>query len=433
MKCLLQSLRILVPRHVKLESKSVTTMFFENLLPILKKHANIHIIWLVYQPNRINPSQRKSDDETIIDIRDYKNAVEVIQKEKPDLIYADSSWNFIDYALSSAAKFFNIPVFCMVYSDIVIQKNKKDIFKSNISRFFQKSVPTDTEIDTKKFMKRGRFYIYKYLFLLKTKFAIKSERIHTILKLWKFIFSDTNSNVFANDTIQFLENEDLLNKRLNLGFNKSNLIVTGNPIYDMHFHKITNQKNTDTKNNIIRVLFVPSTLYEHGFWTRDQRDFAVKETVRQITNSGKNMALTVKIHPSSSILSDYESLVHSIDSSVPVYQKGFIQDLLNDFDIILTFQSSTTEVYAMLANKPIVLCNYFDLQGDVFLDRDLVINCTDPSSLTTCIITALSFNSVSVQKRDSFIKEFMFKWDGRAGERISSKLLELFEKKMLNQ
>ena len=85
---------------------------------------------------------------TILDIHDYKNALEVIQKEKPDLIYGGGSWNFIDYALSSAAKFFNIPVFCMVYSEIAIQKNKKDIFKSNISRFFQKSVPTDTEIDT---------------------------------------------------------------------------------------------------------------------------------------------------------------------------------------------------------------------------------------------------------------------------------------------
>lgn len=365
---------------------------------------------------------------TILDIHDYKNAVEVIQKEKPDLIYGGGSWNFIDYALSSAAKFFNIPVFCMVYSEIAIQKNKKDIFKSNISRFFQKSVPTDTEIDTKKFMKRGRFYIYKYLFLLRTKFAIKSERIHTIFKIWKFIFSDMNSNVFANDTLHFLENENLLNQKINLGFNKSNLFVTGNPIYDMSFHKITNQKNIDTKNNIVRVLFVPSTLYEHGFWTRDQRDFAVKETVRQIINYEK-MTLTVKIHPSSSILSDYESLVHSIDTSILVYQKGFIQDLLNNFDVILTFQSSTTEVYAMLADKPIVICNYFDLQGDAFLERGLAVDCKEPSSLLASINLALINNLATVQKREDFIRESMFKWDGRSAERICNKLIELYEKK----
>ena len=70
------------------EIKSITTLFFENLLPVLKLHVNIHMIWLVYQPDRINPPQKISDNVTIEDIHDYDNAIELLQKQKPDLIFA---------------------------------------------------------------------------------------------------------------------------------------------------------------------------------------------------------------------------------------------------------------------------------------------------------------------------------------------------------
>lgn len=426
----MRTVKILIPIHIlPHESQSVTTIFFENLLSVLNNNVNTQLIWLVYTPEKLNVIPKENSNEKILDIHNYKNAVEVIQKEKPDLIYAADSWNFVDYALSSAAKIFNIPVFCVVYSNIGIKKNKKDIMKSNVSRFFQNSVPTDTETDTKKFMKRGRFYVYKYLFLLRTKFAIKSERIHTIFTLWKFIFSDTNSPVFANNTVQFLENESLLKERLDSGFNKSNLVVTGNPIYDRYFHKISNQKIIDVKDGVIRILFAPSTLYEHGFWTKKQLDYAVKETISQITKNRKNMSITVKIHPSSSVLSDYELLVHSIDPSIPVHQKGIIEDFLKDCDVVLTFQSSTAEVYALLYKKPVVICNFFDLKGDAFLERGLAIDCKDPSTLLELIHLGLEKNPATEQKRNDFIREFMFKWDGRAGERICDKLLELTEKK----
>ena len=91
------------------EIKSITTLFFENLLPILKQHANIHMIWLVYQPDRINPPQKISDNVTIEDIHDYDNAIELLQKQKPDLIFASATRSFVDYAISTAAKSMGIP------------------------------------------------------------------------------------------------------------------------------------------------------------------------------------------------------------------------------------------------------------------------------------------------------------------------------------
>ena len=111
---------------------------------------------------------------------------------------------------------------------------------------------------------------------------------------------------FAN-TIHFLDNEKTLKIFLEGGFERSSLVVTGNPMYDSIFNKLSKTLPAK-KDGTTRVLFAPSTLYEHGFWTREQRDFAVKEVVKKIVENKNEMSLVVKIHPSSSILSEYESL-----------------------------------------------------------------------------------------------------------------------------
>ena len=426
----MDDLKILVPLHTLPDVKSVTTIFFENLLSVFQTKVNVHIVWLVFTPEKIDLTNQNYLNYTILDIHDYQNAVDVIKKVKPDLIYADATWSFIDHALSSAAKFCDIPAFCIVYSDLNIKRNHIEYFLSNITRFFQSLVPTDTEKNKKKFMKRGRFYLYKYIFLLKTKFTMKQDIIQTLFTIWKFVLLGKLDPRFANNTIEFLENESLLNQRIEMRYKKSNLIVTGNPIYDSSFQQLYNSKLSDKKNNKIRILFAPSTSYEHGFWTEKQREYAVKETIKELVKNKNEISVTVKIHPSSSILSDYESLVNSIDSSIHIFQKGNILEFLNDFDVIISFQSSTAEVYALLYGKPIVICNFFDLKGDTFLERGLAIDCKEPSSLLTLINLALEKNPATEQKRNNFIQEFMFKWDGRSAERICDKLIELSEKKI---
>lgn len=420
----MKSIKILIPLHVLPNAKSAQTLFFENLLPVLKTRVNVHILWLVYTPEKINIANLNSQNSTVLDIHDYRNAVDVMTREKPDLIYAHESWVFIDQSLSSAANFFGIPVFCMTFSDIVATRSFTTFISSNINRFFQSSIPTDTEQNKKKFMKRGRFYLYKYLFLLKTKFALKRDILQTLFTMWKFVLTDTTDLRFGNNVIQFLENESLLNKRIQIGYEKSNLVVTGNPMYDAFFWKQNTEKPSIKNNKKIRVLFAPSTLYEHGFWTKNQRDCAVQEVVKKIIENNKEMSLVVKIHPSTSILLEYQSIIHAIDISIPIYQEGSIDEFLENTDVVITFQSSTAEVYALLSKIPIIIYNPFDLIGDVFLERNLAIECKESSILIQSIHQALS-NHISEKNRDQFIHDFMYKWDGRSAERICDKIMEL--------
>ena len=218
----MNTINILIPTHVMPDVKSVTTMFFDSLLNTLKKKINVHITWLVYTTEKFIPSKGVNSDVTILDIHDFKNAVEILSKIKPDIIYADPSWSFIDYALSSAAKSFSIPTFSMINSDIFSKKTKITQLTFNFSRFFENSIPTDTVQNKKQFMKRGRFYIYKYLFLLRTKINLKTDIIHTLFVIWKYILSDKLDPKFGSDVIQFLENKNSFKQKLDVGFKRSN-------------------------------------------------------------------------------------------------------------------------------------------------------------------------------------------------------------------
>ena len=411
------------------EIKSITTLFFENLLPILKQHANIHMIWLVYQPDRINPPQKISDNVTIEDIHDYDNAIELLQKQKPDLIFASATRSFVDYAISTAAKSMGIPTFSMFWSDwYYIQTNNKIQYATlNMSRFFQSSTPTDTNQSQKQPMRRGRFFINKYFFLAKTQKTVKMNFFQIISNFFVLLkhnlFDVETDSRFAN-TVHFLEDEKLQKSLIDVGFEKSTLIVTGNPIFDKALQKSLEQKNPLEKSNKKRILLAPSTLYEHGFWNKEQRDFTIKEIVKQIYQKNDEISLTVKIHPSTSILSEYVSIINSIDSSIPVYQKGDIQEYLDNTDLIITFQSSTAEIFAIIARKPIIICNFFQSQRDTLVEKGLAIECTDPLNLVK-LIEQIHHGSEYYKKRDDFIKEFLYKADGRASERICDELLKL--------
>ena len=432
----MQTIKILTSLHTMPNVKSVNTLFFENLLPALRKKIQVHMVWLVYQPKRLNLSLQNDPNITILDIHDYENAVEVIQKENPDIIFADASSGLIDYAISTAGKFLGIPVVSGFYSNLVIKKRSQTkLVKSYLTRFFESSIPTDTTQNQKQFMKRGRFFIYKYLFLLKTQKATKMS-IFEILKdfftLLKIYLTETKyliNSKFAN-TLHWLEGECMIEPLVKGGFQRSGLVVTGSPMYDGAFKKIRNWRSAVKKDGKIHVLLVTTSLYEHGFWTRKQRDTIVKKLVENISQNKHETSLTIKIHPSSEILSDYQSIIKPIDPSVPIYQTGNILEFLESADVVLSFASGNASamIYALIARKPIIICNFYNLKDDLFLERGLALECKEPSEIISSIRKVVSSNPASAEKVEGFVREFFYKSDGQASERISDAIMMLVEK-----
>jgi hypothetical protein len=430
----MKTVRILIPLHTMPNVKSITTMYVESIIPVMKKRMDVHVIWFVYTPERLCLEKMGNADTTILDIHDFKNSVELIKTAKPDVIFAGSDPGFIDYALASAGKLFHIPVISWFTNNITLDKSHLSLIKSHFTRFFETSVPTDTNQSKKQFMKRGRFFAYKYFFLLKSQMAMKMnfikifQEFYMLLRLYtsKSILAGFNSK-FAN-TIHFLENEGLVKQLLDAGYEKSSLVVTGNPIYDNLFLQLKAEKRLTRSNNKIRILLAPSTLYETGHWTRQQRDNIVVEIVKKILEHRDEFDLTIKIHPSTAILEEYRSLIDSIDPSIPVFQKGDVVEFLSDADIEVSFSSSSAEIFTLLYGKPILICDFYDLKEDVLLDKNLAYRCKNISLLINSIREIISSNPASDQKREDFIRELLYEWDGKAGERVCDEIVNLLKK-----
>ena len=433
--CDMSYLKIMLGSATMPDSKSFIPLFFDNLLPVLKSKINVQMVWLVYKPDKLDLPLPIFPDTSILDIHNYENALQVLQKEKPDIIFASASWDLIDYALSSAAKSLKIPVVTqfMIESFFTQSFNQKLI--SYTKRFFENTTPTDTSTSKKKFMKRGKFFIYKYIFLLKTHYSIHHNIFQTlkvffiilkkILNDYKIVYDSRFSN-----TIHWLQSESLIETLVKAGFKRSSLVVTGNPMFDEAFKKIQNWKSKSEKRNKICILLAPSTLYEHGMWTRQQRDDTIKQIIKTILEHNNELSLKIKIHPSSANFLEYKTLVHDIDESIEINQQGNILDLLYDSDVVITFGYTFVDTYSIISKKPLIICNFFDSPKDDFVKEQIAIECTSTSSLLENIYQSISKKNEYEEKCNDYMKNYFYKPDGLAAERISNSVIELIKHKL---
>lgn len=418
-------MKILFPYSVGPEITSFYSLFFENIIPILKKTIDVEVIWVVYQPEK-NKIKKLIDEIDVRYIQDYSDALNILKEEQPDILFSFPWPDFITYSFSLAAKSLNIPTFSILFTHTYQKRSHKQTINSYATRFFEKSVPTDSSQNKQQFMRRGRFFLKKYQFLMKTQKSLGfnfSRIIRDFFMLIKLLLLETHGTIdsrFATD-IHFAVGENIIQPYVDKGFKHSSIVLTGNPVYDSTFKRFS-QMNND--NGLLRILFAPSTLYESGFWTKQQNDFVVTEIVK-ILSKEKDVQLTVKIHPSTASISNYENLIHSIDDSINLVQKGDIRDFLEGSDIYLSSETSTGEFFAVIARIPIIICRFFDEPDENTLVQNKVAKlCSNPNELVD-MIKNLKTHPISESDRQRFIRTYLYKDDGRASERIADQLLKL--------
>lgn len=429
----MKSIKILVPFSTPPENVSILTLLFNRLIPLLKEQVDVKILRLVYQPDRISLSKNDDPNMVILDMHDYKNAVDVIQKEKPDLIYANPDVGFIDFAFSRVGRHFNIPVVNLIFHEPLEKIETTKIILSNFSRFFSNYVPTDVVKTKKSAFKRTKFILYKFFFMVKSLQASGVgifKTIHLSLLILKFSFFPLKhlDPRFAI-TMHFLLNENTYKDMMDHGFDPNSLVVVGNPMFDDVFKK-TSTRIKPQHNQTVRVLLMPDPFYEHGEWSKDQRDFTLTEIVKKITSNKDKFSLKVKIHPSAAVIDDYKKLVQLVDPTIPVYQTGSVEQYLDDADVVITYSSLSTAVqYALFANKPIVICNFFNRKDPVWSlgELGLAKECTNPANLSVVIDESLKEDPDYDQKRQNYITKYLYRDDGMAGKRMTDAILQLIK------
>jgi hypothetical protein len=426
----LNKLKILAAHHTLSTITSDLTIFFDNLLKHLSTKFDVEFIWLVYMPESLSSNHKTEYNSKIIDIHNINNAMELLKLEKPDIVFAEPTNSLIDYALSLAAKTLLIPVISGFYSDIPIPRKQTTLIYSYFSRFFERTVPTDTSDSDKKFMKRGRFFLYKYIFLLKTQISIKwnfFKIMHNSIKLWYTYITETSylMNPMFSNTLHWVEGRLMLNRLIETGFAQNSLILTGSPHYDAVFDNLKN-KNFVRNDDKIRVLCAPGTLYEHGFWTKQQNELFFITLLEKLSKNNK-IHLTVKIHPSTASFEYYKNLTNNVDQTITVQQKGNFLDYLRNSDIVVTTHSSSTAIiYALLMRIPIVIFNPFNMK-DLFIEHNLAFECKTIEELDSIINNAM-FTHPNEENISKFIDDYLYKVDGKSSERICNAMISLLDK-----
>ncbi|MHA7733120.1 hypothetical protein [Nitrosopumilus sp. S6] len=423
----MKKIRILVVLPIHPSRTSETTLIIKNILGELRKKSNPHIIWLVYSTKKI--VTKHDENETIIDIHDYKNFVDILKSEKPDLVYATASYSLIDFAASSAARYLGIPVLSKLMNKVAVVS--KNLRKSVITRLFETSLPTDENDSQKQFMKRGKFYFYKWKFLVNTLIATKKNKIKSLMigiKILKYNMSigrHEGTPEFAND-MHWLESNSRVNRLIELGYKSNSLVVTGNPMYDHVFQKLNQLKKIENKVPVI--LFIPTSLYEHGIIPKKENEIIFKKILEKL-NENKKIKIKIKIHPSSQQFSYYKEMTTSIDEKIEIFQEGELLEYVESADLIVSYSGfSTTHLYALLSNKPLILLNIFEYDKGPLLQRNIAVECKNIEKINELISSTLENNPIDGESISNYIEEFFYKTDGKAAERLSDIIIKLIKK-----
>ena len=427
----MKTLRILIGRHYGFNSIHYTSMVLDNLLPILKTKFNVKIIWFFYMPEKIDEKIINDPNVEILDIHDFNNCVEVIKKSKPDLVIENEFPSLIDIALNTAAKYFKIPVIIKILAIDSAKLSKKRILTSFIPTFFHSKMPFELS-EKKQFMRRGRFFLYKYKFLLKTLNALHLNFL-TILKYFFLTFkwhlfyhAPYLDSRFAGD-LHYLESEKFLDIMIRKGYSKESIVVTGSPVYDNIFKKYKNVETVQNKELKTRILFAPIQYYEGGLWTKKERDDTIKSIIKQLSKHKDEFSLVVKLHPSSQLYSDYEKIIHEEDPSIPIFQKGVLADFLDTTDLIISFSPiGGSLIFPLIAHKPVVLCNFFNFKYANPIEKDVAWECINPENLIETIRTAKTANNSRII--DNYLNKIMYKTDGCSSERLCNAIESLVKK-----
>jgi len=418
-------MKILVFSTVKPNRKNLRVKYFQLLIEAIRKKTPVKLIWLVYSPEKFESIH--SSNESVIDIHEFSNALELVKKIDPTLILISVGSEPIQYSASLAGKFLNIPVVSFSGAKIDFRSTTSTKKNQTFGRFISKKLPTE-EKQQEQFLRRFRFFIYKYLFMLKTKIVTKQK----LTKIFTSLITDFQI-YFFDKPIPYnnLPDLHLLHHPYQIRiFNQKeiseNLVVIGNILLDNIPTSVT--KHNDRKN--LKILLVTDSLLEHGLWSEKQKINFLKELFQILKNN--NFEFSIKIHPTSENLDEYRQITKNFGINVKIFQMEDIWKILPDYELVISFGFSNSHTELSFAGQKLIILNpnqEFPLMDLVEEGKSCghVMNCSDFSDLPSLIH---KLNKKEVTLTDEFLKarnELFYKNDGKSAERGSEAILNLLK------
>jgi len=392
----MESITILVPRIKPPQVPDIITRQLEIIFSKLQKYYNINLVWVTFQPN--NFDEYVVENFRVIDFHKFNDAIEIIEEIKPDLIISESRLGINGIAFAKAGKATKIPVITIIgYIGISEFFGRLFSMKTSLKLMSSNKVLADSSLQTKtKKFGMVRYIIKKYVFLLKTLRKIN----YNFFDLMRFMFFYPSIHIFARSypplhnitsgDLNMCFNKHLFDRLIQAGFDQSKILLEGDPVFDEVHSKISKYmepKKGSTKKNI---LFCPTPMHEHGWLTKNEEDDLILRIINKIKDNDE-FDIALKIHPSTSNYKEYESLLEKTNHKVLLFQKEDTLDLLNQYDLMLTYGSSDVILEAILLNKPVVLFKYYpENKFNRFSDLNIINECNKTSELINTIKNAIT-------------------------------------------
>ena len=411
---------------------TLRNQYFKAIHNELKKKKQTQIIWVVCQPNKIKNTQ--DEFSNIIDIHDFSNGFELMKFLNPDVIIVNIGLEPIQYSMSLAANHLNIPVISFAGASIPTYFSSNETSYHTFRRFFSTGVPTDTE-EERFFMRRGKFMLYKLFYSVKTQIALKINFIKILQDFFQNIFifgfnKSPRTNFLANLVLLHFESQIISLQKL--GFKKEKLILIGHPLLDRMSKKSTQTTNTKIISNKIKLLIVTDTLFEHGIWTFKQRNDFFNSLFSKLS-SDSNIEFALKIHPAQENKIFYTNFLKNLNLNISIFQSENLQDLIQNYDLILSFGASTTHSEISYSGKRLILLNSgtnlpkFPLVQEG-IQSGHVMECKNIQDLNDVVV---EFAKKDIKVSQKFIEErkkLFYKFDGKSAERGADAILNLVNK-----
>lgn len=429
-------LNILFSRHWDFEQTHYVNFWYDSIFPTLSELFEINLTWALYLPEKILQNEIPKN-QNVVYIQDFDDAIEIVEKLKPDLIISNEFPSLIDLAFLTASNHENLifinknfySTLPNVNPSLTSFENSKPVtFFYSLSTLFgvySMYKPNKYKhITTHKI----KFLLYKFNFLLKT--LLKSNL--KIKNKWNIfssgiIYLITQKTPYVNSKLNIdLElciNQSVYDLLLKNNYPHSKISLVGEPIFDKFFKKRNLKKIINEK---ISALIVPTSF--NSISTQKFREKSLQIICKTIAEN-KEYHTTIKLHPSSQDLSYYKKFLKNIDKSFSIYSKGGVESYVESCDIFITFTRFTSAmIYPLILHKPVLICNFFNDELPEYI-KQIAFVCNSPSELLNSITHALKTNHTKYENIEKYLEHACFKTDGLASKRICNSIVSIMEKK----
>lgn len=384
--------------------------YFKPIIDGLRKKINFEIILIG------NSVQTQYKNKSKYNVNKFKNALELLDIIKPDLIIVTSGYEFISRSFLIGAKKKKIPSI-LITSGVLNFKQKQKITKTIPVRINQ-------------IIKFGKIIFKKYSFLIKT--IIKSDLgfrylCKTIIKDVYIPFKTFYNEFIENADLYIFSNLDWKQFAIKSGVNEDKIKVVGEYALDYFYKRKIELKKINYKKEQLKILFITVGMVEHGIWKPSMHEKLIKEIVESINIYLKNTVLQIKIHPTAENLENYKKMVFPIDSAIKIIQKGELSSLISESDLIITYGQSSGLLEVLLLNKPIIMINMFN-ESYSFIQEDIVIECKTAAEMIE-VIQSKKFMKINNENIKKFLEKKIYKFDGKCGERAAEHIFSLLVNK----